>query len=402
MIQLSENVKKSCYIIGYLLLILIIVGYIIYKNKSKEGFNQSSSDSSIIIKSFGTVLRDEPSVLEKALLFRAIKPSEKRILPSAYPENDINGDLWNIYHNYLSPIGNQQGCGSCWAWSTAGMLSDRFSLLSGGKIKVQMSPGKMVMCTFKFDDLSKEDLEKIWTDVVQRKIIAQKMIDHLKSQIACTGNDLYSALQELYTFGTTSGKCVPYNTINDSTAAVKYDLGASSDASNIPNCWDVIGIDFDTCVDQKTAARMYRAEDIYSLRDNEDDIMQEIYRWGPVSAGFKVYEQFFNNYDGKSIYMGPNSDENVLGGHAIRIVGWGEENNVKFWWIANSWSNKWGMNGYFRMKKMIPQCQLEQNVVGLKPEFPGKSVWDITLDIVQPIDSKLKNFPGHQLDRESL
>lgn len=38
------------------------------------------------------------------------------------------------------------------------------------------------------------------------------------------------------------------------------------------------------------------------------------------------------------------SGEN-LGGHAIRILGWGVENGTPYWLIANSWNADWGDNG---------------------------------------------------------
>lgn len=31
----------------------------------------------------------------------------------------------------------------------------------------------------------------------------------------------------------------------------------------------------------------------------------------------------------------------ALGGHAIRILGWGIENEVPYWLIANSWNTDW-------------------------------------------------------------
>jgi cathepsin B len=406
----SLNKKKVYYIIGYLVLLLIVKHFVSRSGRiTMEGFTASNNGDNGIIKSFGTILRDNPEVNEKALLFQAIRPIKRRVLPAAYPANDISDPAWTKYLGYLSAIGNQQSCGACWAWATSGMLSDRFSLLSGGKIKVQMSPAKMVMCTFKFSDLSGKDagqLESIWKNVAQDSTAAG-LEKTLKSQIACAGNDLYTSVQELYIFGTPSSDCVPYDTADGaseaSTASTKYNIGKNSDAANIPNCWDVIGTNFDTCADGKTAARVYRADDIYSLRVNENEIQQEIYRWGPVAAGFKVYEGFVKGYDGKSIYMGPAKNENVAGGHAIRIVGWGTDAGVNYWWIANSWSPKWGINGYFRMKRMIPECQLEQNVVGLKPEFPGsKSVWDASLDIVDSTDTTLRNFPEHVLDPISM
>lgn len=34
-----------------------------------------------------------------------------------------------------------------------------------------------------------------------------------------------------------------------------------------------------------------------------------------------------------------------VGGHAIRILGWGVENNTPYWLVANSWNTDWGENG---------------------------------------------------------
>ncbi|VDM53327.1 unnamed protein product [Angiostrongylus costaricensis] len=34
-----------------------------------------------------------------------------------------------------------------------------------------------------------------------------------------------------------------------------------------------------------------------------------------------------------------------VGGHAVRILGWGEEGGVPYWLVANSWNADWGENG---------------------------------------------------------
>lgn len=38
----------------------------------------------------------------------------------------------------------------------------------------------------------------------------------------------------------------------------------------------------------------------------------------------------------------------VLGGHAIKILGWGEENGTPYWLAANSWNGDWGDKGWRR------------------------------------------------------
>eukprot|EP00746_Dinoflagellata_sp_MGD_P009925 gnl/MRDRNA2_/MRDRNA2_120344_c0_seq1.p1 gnl/MRDRNA2_/MRDRNA2_120344_c0~~gnl/MRDRNA2_/MRDRNA2_120344_c0_seq1.p1 ORF type:complete len:155 (+),score=35.32 gnl/MRDRNA2_/MRDRNA2_120344_c0_seq1:3-467(+) len=40
----------------------------------------------------------------------------------------------------------------------------------------------------------------------------------------------------------------------------------------------------------------------------------------------------------------------MAGGHAVKIVGWGVENGVKYWKVANSWNPYWGEKGFFRIK----------------------------------------------------
>ncbi len=34
-----------------------------------------------------------------------------------------------------------------------------------------------------------------------------------------------------------------------------------------------------------------------------------------------------------------------LGGHAIKIVGWGTESGTPYWIVANSWNPEWGNKG---------------------------------------------------------
>ena len=61
-----------------------------------------------------------------------------------------------------------------------------------------------------------------------------------------------------------------------------------------------------------------------------------------------VFSSFMNYKSG--IYSRPFLDFNFLGGHAVKIVGWGVEGGVNYWVCANSWSTNWGENGYFRIK----------------------------------------------------
>jgi len=52
----------------------------------------------------------------------------------------------------------------------------------------------------------------------------------------------------------------------------------------------------------------------------------------------------------------------ALGGHAIKVVGWGVTEDAKktpYWIVANSWNNKWGLDGYFWMGMNDQDCNFE-------------------------------------------
>lgn len=34
-----------------------------------------------------------------------------------------------------------------------------------------------------------------------------------------------------------------------------------------------------------------------------------------------------------------------IGGHAVKILGWGSDNGTDYWIVANSWNKNWGDNG---------------------------------------------------------
>jgi len=58
-----------------------------------------------------------------------------------------------------------------------------------------------------------------------------------------------------------------------------------------------------------------------------------------------------------------------MGGHAIRILGWGEENGTPYWLAANSWNNDWGNNGFFKFIRGRNECGMESDVVAGLPKL---------------------------------
>merc|ERR1712046_383564 len=110
------------------------------------------------------------------------------------------------------------------------------------------------------------------------------------------------------------------------------------------------------------------AADKYSYEGNtvtasgEDGIQKAVMAGGPMEVAFTVYSDF-ENYAG-GIYHHVSGGQ--VGGHAVKVVGWGVESGTKYWKIANSWNPYWGEKGYFRIK--FGEGGIDDQAVGSSPD----------------------------------
>lgn len=117
-------------------------------------------------------------------------------------------------------------------------------------------------------------------------------------------------------------------------------------------------------------------------------------------------------YNPQTHYTGNN--DYFFGGHAIRVVGWGEDEcthlengkiikeNVPYWIIANSWGKDWGDNGYFKLESGNVGFQLEMNCMGMLPDFNGMEIINPRLKTIESEFEKYTvNFTGRKVDNKS-
>lgn len=90
-------------------------------------------------------------------------------------------------------------------------------------------------------------------------------------------------------------------------------------------------------------------------------MMQDIVDNGPLTATYSVYENFYNYASGVyEYYYGA-----YTGDHAVLVVGFGDQANLPYWRVKNSWAGYWGEAGYFRMARGYDLVGIEGQAVSM-------------------------------------
>ena len=324
-------------------------------------------------KSYGTVLRDHPEVDEQAkklftfLLSESDKNIKKNNLPKKYtkdnpsPPSAVSMDKilprgfrgHYVWKNYITMPDSLGKCGLDWGMALCHCMSDRLGIFSFGQVNVSILPTEILYCA----NLKRPQL---LSDV--------KSQSKLDLTNLCVGYSVYDAAKYIYQYGISDANCFSDIRLEENDHKIYTDFNSMEELkSKYPTCEKLIGDDREHCVDKKTARRVYKLLSLINVEADDKflTIKYEIFKYGPVVGGFLMYRDFLENYDGLSIYKGPPPNSEFLGGHTIRILGWGfdEKENIEFWICANNWSTSWGEGGYFKMKMGIPECMLEKNIV---------------------------------------
>merc|ERR1712137_1133875 len=88
------------------------------------------------------------------------------------------------------------------------------------------------------------------------------------------------------------------------------------------------------------------------------NIQKDIMQFGSVTAAFTVYNDFVTYKSG--VYQHHTGRQ--LGGHAVKMIGWGVENGTPYWLIVNSWNEAWGDSGTFKILRGSNHCGIEGQI----------------------------------------
>jgi len=235
------------------------------------------------------------------------------------------------YCTSIRTIRDQSACGSCYAFGAVEAMSDRICITQN--MNVSLAAADAAFCC---DDCGQ----------------------------GCGGGFPASVYQYWQSTGLVEEGCWPYplkscdHHLNNSKNPCPGDEYPSPDCANqCESSWN----------GQPWSSDKHKASSVYNIDGGETAIMQEIYQNGPVETAFTVYADFVSYTGG--IYQYTWGDE--LGGHAVKMLGWGVSNGVKYWIAANSWNPDWGEHGFFRIIRGVDNCGFEDEVNGGVPAaFP--------------------------------
>jgi len=233
----------------------------------------------------------------------------------------------------ISDIWDQSACGSCYVLATVMSASDRMCVATNGSRTERISAEEMLSCCHTCGNGCADGFPPYaWA----------WMASHGSVTGGSFGDNHYCSAYSLpqcehYSNGSFPACGAPFHTPKCVTACDK------NSTYPVPFGKDTI-----------------KFVSSYQVASDDTSIMQEIVQHGSVTATFNVYSDFLHYKSG--VYQAMGGDE--LGGHAVRIIGYGTEDSKPYWLVANSWNKDWGDNGYFKILR--GNCGINLGVYGGK------------------------------------
>lgn len=236
---------------------------------------------------------------------------------------------------FLTPVVNQGACASCWAISVCHVVSDRISLLTGGKIMRPLSHQELVSCFNVKGDLGCE-------------------VGGSPEQAFGWGVEKGFALASDYPYeqGDTT-KIAPCRARRQQGPRTFVQRGSVKSLCEDPSRY-------------KEGSPQY----LKVVKRNMLNMRTELYLHGSICITVQIYKSMYQ-FDGLKIYEGPEGDDEYIGGHAAVCFGYSEEVNGDeegfdgdMWFVKNSWSSSWPIRS--PSSKGIFYIRAGKNVCGIE------------------------------------
>jgi cathepsin B len=273
------------------------------------------------------------------------EPTDEEV--AALPTNFDTVTAWPYCSATSGHIRDQSSCGSCWAFGSTEAFNDRLCIsnVTGSQTFLQL--------------MSTEDTTACCSGA------------SCGFSNGCNGGQPTAAWQWFESAGCPSGG--DYGDMGKTDTCEPYSLPPCAhhvtNASytpcptteyHTPKC---VSSCTNTGYSKSWSGDKHYAAKAYSLR-TVNSMMQDLVEYGSLTAAFTVYQDFLTYKSG--VYV--HTSGSALGGHAIKIIGYGVENGVEYWLCSNSWNNSWGDNGFFKIKKGVNECGIESDVSSGNPK----------------------------------
>jgi len=106
----------------------------------------------------------------------------------------------------------------------------------------------------------------------------------------------------------------------------------------------------------------------YYRLNTEERMKRDLVRNGPQVVSLTVCDDLFVYKSG--VYK-HSANATCLGGHAVRLIGYGTEEGTgeDYWIITNSWNKYWGDNGTFKILRGVNEVGIESAAQTVLPEY---------------------------------